>query len=174
VKDYITTGIEYFSFLRPLSELQISMLFSGFTAYHPVFRSCNAGSKTGSWCGKCPKCLFTFIILSPFLGTREAEAIFGRNLLGDPGLSLILDQLTGAAGEKPFDCIGTVNEINLALCEIIRREGDSALPVLLRRYRDLEQFRAFRNLSFSDSLKRFLPNCLPARFESILKKALYD
>ena len=47
-KEYIGSGIRYFSFLRPLSEYQIAGLFSEFTAYHDVFRSCNAGSKTDS------------------------------------------------------------------------------------------------------------------------------
>jgi hypothetical protein len=173
VNTYITPDIEYFSFLRPLSELQIARLFSGMKSYHKVFRSCNAGSKTGKWCGECAKCLFTFIILSPFTGIKGAEAVFGRNLLDDPALAGIMHQLTGAAEEKPFDCIGTVNEVNLALCEIIRREGDRELPFLLRRYRDSKQFGASCNLSFGDSLEHYMPNCLPARFEIILKKALY-
>ena len=174
VSTYITRDIEYFSFLRPLSELQISWLFSRLSAYHKVFRSCNAGSDTDSWCGECPKCLFTFIILSPFLGIPGVKAIFGRNLLDEPVFSGIFDQLTGAAEEKPFDCIGTQNEINLALCELIRQEGDRELPLLLKNYKASEQFGTFRNISFRDSLKNYMPNCLPARFEGILKNALYD
>ena len=63
-------GFNYFSFLRPLSELQIAMLFSRFTDYHDVFRSCNVGSKEDIWCGHCAKCLFAYIILSPFIPPR--------------------------------------------------------------------------------------------------------
>ena len=69
----ISDDFNYFSFLRPLNELQIAGLFSGFSQYHSVFRSCNAGSKQGIWCGKCSKCLFTFIILSAFLEIGRAS-----------------------------------------------------------------------------------------------------
>jgi hypothetical protein len=174
VSNYITTDIEYFSFLRPLNELQISFLFSRLPAFHTVFRSCNAGSRTGVWCGECPKCLFTFIILAPFLGIEGAKAIFGKNLLDELSLSGILRQFTGAADEKPFDCIGTTDEINLALCELIRQEGERMLPLLLQDYKDSEQYKTCQSMSFWDSLKHYMPNCLPAKFEDILKNALYD
>ena len=50
--------------LRPLKEIQIAMLFSKYTKYHKVFKSCNLGSKgsTWEWCCSCPKCLFVYII----------------------------------------------------------------------------------------------------------------
>lgn len=67
VSDYITNDINYFSFLRPLSELQIAMLFARNDKYFGAFKSCNVGSKTDIWCGNCPKCLFAYIILSPFI-----------------------------------------------------------------------------------------------------------
>ncbi|MCD4697219.1 MAG: hypothetical protein K8S16_13360, partial [Bacteroidales bacterium] len=63
VKNLITGEIEYFSFLRPLSEFYIAKIFSNFESYFGVFKSCNVGSKSNSWCGNCPKCLFTYIIL---------------------------------------------------------------------------------------------------------------
>ncbi|MBO7624663.1 MAG: hypothetical protein J6S82_05065 [Bacteroidales bacterium] len=49
VAQHLTESISYHSFLRPLSELQIAMLFSRCTAYLPVFRSCNVGSKQDIW-----------------------------------------------------------------------------------------------------------------------------
>ena len=53
---YLKANVEYFSFLRPISELQIAMLFSKLTKYHKVFKSCNVGSKQTPWvwCGSCP------------------------------------------------------------------------------------------------------------------------
>lgn len=59
------------------------------------FRSCNAGSKTDSWCGHCPKCLFVYLILSPFLAREEVRKIFGRDMLEDVALRPVLEQLTG-------------------------------------------------------------------------------
>ena len=65
----LKAGPEYFSLLRPISELQIAMLFSKLEKYHKIFKSCNVGSKKEpwKWCCNCPKCLFVFTILSPFL-----------------------------------------------------------------------------------------------------------
>lgn len=108
---HLNKEIQYFSFLRPLNELQIASLFSRFEAYHPVFRSCNAGSKTDSWCGNCPKCLFTWLILSPFLTRERLTAIFGKDLMADQGLRPIFEELNGTAPVKPFECVGTVEEV---------------------------------------------------------------
>ena len=115
VAENLSDEVQYFSFLRPLSELQIAKLFSQCEAYHPVFRSCNAGSKTDSWCGKCPKCLFTWIILSPFLSREKLTAIFGKDLMADESLRPILEELNGTAAVKPFECVGTVEEVRACL-----------------------------------------------------------
>jgi UDP-N-acetyl-alpha-D-muramoyl-L-alanyl-L-glutamate epimerase len=155
---YISDDFNYFSFLRPLNELQIAALFSGFQKYHPVFRSCNAGSKTGVWCGKCPKCLFTFIILSPFLEPAELVEIFGSNLLDDPGLVIYFDQLCGLEEEKPFDCIGTIDEVNAALHAAIKKYDETSLPVLLQRYKHSRNYKADNDM-FS---RIYWPNSIPA------------
>ena len=47
VSQHLSEEIQYFSFLRPLNEMQIASLFAQCEAYHPVFRSCNAGSTKG-------------------------------------------------------------------------------------------------------------------------------
>ena len=160
VRQYISGEINYFSFLRPLNELRIAALFSGYTAYHALFRSCNAGSKTDSWCGHCAKCLFTFIILSPFLSPEALIKIFGKNLLdegSDPVIKSLFDQLTGLAEEKPFDCIGTIDEVNLALCETLRRTGEGHLPLLLEYYKQRGAYRRYNLLDFQNSLNHFNP-----------------
>lgn len=105
----------YFSFLRPLSELQIAMLFAREPKYFDVFKSCNAGSKSDIWCGNCPKCLFAYIILSPFIEPAVLQNIFGKDLLNDEALRLYFDQLTGKAETKPFECVGTISEVITAL-----------------------------------------------------------
>lgn len=129
-------AVNYFSLLRPLNELQIAGLFSSLKSYHGVFKSCNAGSKTDSWCGQCPKCLFTFIILSVFLHRAEVIRIFGKDLLDDPSLWSQLQGLCGLAPEKPFECVGSLEEVNLALGHVIEhmQEEKAPLPVLLDLY----------------------------------------
>lgn len=133
--DYITNDINYFSFLRPLSELQIAMLFAKNDKYFDVFKSCNVGSKTDIWCGNCPKCLFAYIILSPFIKPEVLNRIFGKSMLDDPSLQLYFDQLTGLMPTKPFECVGTIDEVNTALAMTIERYySDSNCPYLLKGY----------------------------------------
>ena len=124
-------SFNYFSFLRPLTELQIAMLFSRFTAYHDVFRSCNVGSKEDIWCGHCAKCLFAYIILSPFIEPARLNEIFGKSMLDDTTLDLEFRQLLGLAETKPFECVGTVSEVRQALQMAVERWYKDRLPKLL-------------------------------------------
>ena len=136
---HIASGVKYFSLLRPFTELGIARIFSRLEGYHPIFRSCNAGSKRDIWCASCPKCLFVYIILSPFLPENEMASIFGRNMLDDPGLKPIFDKLIGLRPEKPFECVGSRDEVNAALYELIcQYESDGiALPELVGYYKGL-------------------------------------
>jgi len=151
VAENINDKVQYFSFLRPLSELQIASLFAQCEAYHPVFRSCNVGSKTDSWCGYCPKCLFTWIILSPFLSREKLTAIFGKDLMADVSLQPIWEELNGTAVVKPFECVGTVEEVRA--CDEAARGNRNAVNEILHR---------FNNEHF-----------LPEKFEQILKSRLH-
>lgn len=132
--EYISGSFNYFSLLRPLSELQIAKIFSKFTEYHNVFRSCNEGSKTNSWCGKCPKCLFTYFMLSAFQGLEEADRIIGKEMLNDPENEITFNELTGFASIKPFDCVGTTLEVKQALVMIVNQQKKRPLPYLLSRF----------------------------------------
>ena len=134
VKDYISPDFNYFSFLRPLNELQIARQFSRQVKYYPVFKSCNAGSKTDSWCCNCPKCLFAFTILSPFIPAIELIHIFGKNLYEMPGMLVYLKELTGITEVKPFECVGTVDEVNAALHMFIAKNQHTKLPLLIDYY----------------------------------------
>lgn len=144
-KEYLKSGIYYFSLLRPLSEFQIARYFAGQKQYHHIFRSCNVGSKTDSWCGHCPKCLFVYLILSPFLPLSELTEIFGADMLNDESLRETLEQLVGIRQEKPFECVGSRPEVNFAIVLTIQRlekEGKK-LPKLLAYYRKTELYRQY-------------------------------
>lgn len=143
VKKYITADANYFSFLRAVNELQIAKIFSELPHQFPHFKSCNAGSKTDSWCCKCSKCLFTWIILSPFLKEEILISIFGTNMMEDKGLMPMFDQLTGIADEKPFECVGTINEVNTALAMTINNHGTSPLPFLLNYFASTKNFTLY-------------------------------
>lgn len=155
VNKYISSDIQYFSFLRPINELQIASLFAKNKDYYKVFKSCNVGSKTDSWCGKCPKCLFTYIIMSPFIPENELNEIFGKNLLEDNELLPILKQLKGETEVKPFECVGTIEEVNVCLSygQQTADNRQQHLNDLLNQYDD--------------------KNNLPEKFEIILKDNLF-
>lgn len=142
---YIGSGTYYFSLLRPLSELQIAEYFAKCTEYHDIFRSCNVGSKEDIWCGHCPKCLFVWLILSPFMSQKRLAEIFGRNMADDRDMELYFSQLIGMEKEKPFECVGSRDEINAAVTLTIRdfdsgiNSGDR-LPYLFERYKELGMY----------------------------------
>ncbi len=107
--------IRYFSLLRAFNELQIAKRFASLREFHKVFRSCNVGSKKNIWCKECSKCLFVYIILSPFMAENDLEEIFGENLLDKISLLKEFEGLVGLLDLKPFECVGTVDEVRYAL-----------------------------------------------------------
>jgi hypothetical protein len=130
---YLSDQFEYLSFVRPLYEIQISRLFARYPHYFSVFRSCNRGSKTNVWCGACPKCLFVYISLRPFVAKSAILDIFGQDLLANPVLLALATELLGRGEAKPFECVGTVAETEaaFALClDAERRDGGSTPPLL--------------------------------------------
>ena len=160
VNKYISSDIEYFSFLRPLNEIQIASLFSRNKDYYMVFKSCNAGSKTDSWCGKCPKCLFTYLIMSPFISQEDLINIFGKDLLNDNDLQPILKQLKGEADVKPFECVGTIEEVNACL-NFSQQTTDN-------------RQQTSTTLTIDDLLNQYDEmNNLPEHFAAILKDNLF-
>lgn len=142
-KKYLVKGVEYFSFLRPLYEIQIAKLFSQYSKYFPIFLSCNEAYKTDSgrkkpikkWCGKCPKCLFVFASLYPFIESKKLIKIFRKNLFEDRKLSSLMLQLIGKERFKPFECVGTKKESLVAFYlswKKTKRRGK--MPVLLKYF----------------------------------------
>lgn len=127
VHDHMNDCNHYYSHLRALTELQIAEKFATHPAYFKVFKSCNAGSKENKWCCNCPKCLFAYIILSPFIDDAMMIDIFGEDLLNKPELEQYFDELAGMSRNKPFECVGTISEVNTALRMICNSRSDKYL-----------------------------------------------
>jgi UDP-N-acetyl-alpha-D-muramoyl-L-alanyl-L-glutamate epimerase len=131
-----------FSYLRPRSELWVAREFAGLSQFHGVFRSCNRAfhqdpaQRLDTWCGRCDKCCFIDLILSPFMSTAALSDVFGgheplaesenrdrfRRLLG-----LELDA-------KPFECVGDIGECRAAVLVACER-GDRAGHEILHQLR---------------------------------------
>lgn len=139
-------ALGYFSLLRPYSEARIAAIFARETRFDLVFSSCNenfrlAGHDGPLWCGRCPKCLFTFLVLAPHMDKDRLIAIFGRNLLDTPDNEIGYRHLTGLAGQKPWECVGEILEAAACLGRLAARPDwrDDALvrklaPDLARQY----------------------------------------
>lgn len=143
-RTYVTESFDkpatYFSMLRPLNDVQIARLFADFPQYFDSFRSCNVGSKQGVWCGACPKCAFTYLILSPFLSKANMMHIFGHEYFGDSTILEYIAELVGLKPVKPFECVGTRDEAKLALLLYIQKCTDESVEIpegLLRIKSDL-------------------------------------
>jgi hypothetical protein len=123
----VGSGIEYFSVLRPFSELGIVQRFSRMAAFHPVFSSCNRNFHldgprvSGRWCRDCPKCRFAALSLALFLSPGEVTAIQGGNLLDDPSQEAGFRALCGLGRDKPFECVGEAGESRAALRALGRK-----------------------------------------------------
>ncbi len=167
--------INYFSFLRPLYELQIAKLFSNMEKYFSTIKSCNIGQKTNSWCLKCPKCLSTFLLLYPFLGERILE-IFPKNLFEDLDLFPLLESMTDETKVKPLECVGTREETKVALFLSIARHKEENMPKLLKKVLDeiLSKESNMTNRTKNLLISWGEEHNLQDRFETILKKVLHD
>lgn len=171
----LKTGF-YFSFLRPIYELQIAKIFAGFEEYHRLFRSCNRGQKTNSWCGDCPKCLFAYSILYPFLGHDRLVAIFGQDLFQKESLLTYAKELTGYGETKPFECVGTHEESLSALymcLETARQESPDLPPLLALISENILKHETQMDTRSQNILNSWNnEHALPQTFEEILKSAV--
>lgn len=170
VSKYLSeNGPNYFSLLRPLTEWQIVKNFVKSPKYFSVFKSCNVGSKKDIWCENCPKCLYVYIMLKAFLTDEQINSIFKEDMLDNINLKDIFNGLVYPDYDKPFECVGTKDEINLSLSMIEKKckQNNIKLPILIKDYnvniQDLEtKINEYSNL-WNDE------NNLPKEFEIRLK-----
>lgn len=172
-RQYFNPNPEYFSFLRPLTELQIAALFSQTDAYDSAFSSCNV-SRNAGWCGQCPKCAFVYLVLSAFLDQARLTAIFGpADFFDHPSIINHLIDLVGLGSHKPFDCVGSIQDSQNALLLALNRRPHPALSRLAARLKldpaDSPTLKAQIKNNWDD--RHFLPplyhDLLTARIKSL-------
>ena len=102
--------------------------------------SCNNGGKrknigkTDGWCCNCPKCLFIYIIMNYFVEEKTMIEIFGENMLDKKELLPTFLELLGKTESKPFECVGTIEEVEFAVNGMLKRGYDK--PYLLDYYKN--------------------------------------
>lgn len=132
-------AVEYYSWLRPFSELWVADRFLPLERYHLSFRSCNRAfhidpaHRLDHWCGHCDKCAFIDLILSPFLPRERLEAVFtaGPEPLANAELTTQFRALLGLSGDiKPFECVGDVDECRVAIVLAAARPDRQDSPLV--------------------------------------------
>ena len=159
---YISRDLNYGSLLRPFSELYVGELFAQYAwpKYYRDFSSCNQanykqGAEDGTlkWDGTCPKCANTFVLMAPFVDKKELLEIFdGKNLLQSEDMQETYLQLFGLSDIKPFECVGTFDEMQQAYAMATAKDPgyrSDSLPVMPSHidYRELGNYQPlFDNL----------------------------
>lgn len=168
VSKYFTKDIKYFSLLRPISEYQIAKQLVKHEKYLQDFRSCNAGIKQNLWCCNCSKCMFVYCLILPLLDFEKTNNIFGNSILDNENLELTFRKLIGLECEKPFECVGTKDEIIFGLKKYI--SSHESLPMLLQKYKQyILDFNVDYNYDEYFNKEHFVPN----EYLEILKKELF-
>ncbi len=144
VQQRIAADLNYYSLLRPLSELAVARQFAKTDFYDAHFSSCNRNfhilgeRPVNRWCGVCPKCHFVFLALAPFMPKMRLVRIFGRNLLDDSEQAGGYDALLEFQDHKPFECVGEGKESRAAMATLAARP-EWKEDVLVKRFATLIQ-----------------------------------
>ena len=144
VQQHVAADLQYYSLLRPLSELAVARQFARTDFYDAHFSSCNRNfhilgeRPVNRWCGVCPKCHFVFLALAPFMPKIRLVRIFGRNLLDDMEQAGGYDALLEFQDHKPFECVGEGKESRAAMATLAARP-EWKEDVLVKRFANLIQ-----------------------------------
>ncbi len=119
-------GVDYFSLLRAMTESEITARLASQTDALPLIVSCNrafkgavSGGAEGSqaWCGECPKCHFTYLLMATALPPATLQAMFGQDLLQHENLIPQFRELWDD-NAKPFECVGSRSEAAAAMAHL--------------------------------------------------------
>jgi hypothetical protein len=177
VKSHIAADLDYFSLLRPWSELAATREFARRAQYDDVFSSCNRNFRirgarpSDRWCGQCPKCHFVFLALAPFVAKPRLLAIFGRNLLDDAALAPGFDALLEYRGHKPFECVGEGRESRAAMHALTQRPEWAEDALVARFASEIAPQLDRAELDLASLLQPSPEHFLPERLRGLLHGA---
>jgi UDP-N-acetyl-alpha-D-muramoyl-L-alanyl-L-glutamate epimerase len=144
IQKNISSHSHYFSLLRPLYEIKIAELFAKvWWKYFDSFSSCNNNFKIWEtsnhkwiWCNKCPKCAFVYSMLHPFLEQETLIKIFWEDLYSDKSLKELFEELMWISWMKPFECVGTNEEVIYAMYLSYKKLADNEKPFILKIFEE--------------------------------------
>lgn len=173
VQSFVLSGVTYFSLLRSYSELKIIEIVAKSQDLLKNFVSCNKNFKIvpsvdKKWCGECAKCASTFALLSAFVDKTTLLKMFGKNLFADKTLIPVYKALLGIEGVKPFDCVGSTEEIQIA-CWQASQKGEYKADLVIQLFtKDVMPKLNNPAEKLDDLLSVKDTNSLPEEFRSAL------
>ena len=177
IVSHIAANLDYFSLLRPWSELAVARFFTRESRYDDVFSSCNRNFRirgerpADRWCGQCPKCHFVFLALAPFVAKPRLLGIFGRNLLDDAALAPGFDALLEFRDHKPFECVGEGRESRAAMQALAQRPEWREDALVARFAEEIAPRLDARELTLAPLLTPSAGHFLPLRLQHLLHEA---
>jgi hypothetical protein len=174
LKSHVAADLDYYSLLRPLSELAVAARFARNAHYDDVFSSCNRNFRilgprpADRWCGQCPKCHFVFLALAPFMPKPRLLRIFGRNLLDDETQAAGFDALMEYRDHKPFECVGEASEARAAMHALSQRAEWREDALVARFRREILPQLDSASLALEPWLEPAGEHLVPARLTGLL------
>lgn len=136
---YLLKNFECKSLIRNRYEIKVVQEFSKYPQYFHNFSSCNRNFHITTctkltWdqlrCWECPKCAFVYTMLRAFIEQSEVNDIFWADLFEKADLIPLFKELLWIEGIKPFECVGTNEEMTLAIWIISKKEKKSDSPIM--------------------------------------------
>ncbi len=176
VKKNVASDLNYYSLLRPFSELAVARAFARIDHYDAHFSSCNRnfhilGDKPAQrWCGICPKCHFVFLALAPFMPKPRLLNIFGRNLLDEVEQTAGFDALMEFQDHKPFECVGEGKESRAAMNLLAASASWREDAIVARFVREIKPQLVQSELDIAALMQADTEHGIPAKLWSALRE----
>lgn len=173
ITENFETNLDYFSLLRPLSELQIAANFAKMDTYDTHFTSCNKAFKINKekgvgWCGECPKCLFVFLMLATAMPLNRLTQIFGKNLFSHEALLDGFKELIGLSDNKPWECVGEFKESAAAFRILAQKEDYKDLWIVTKMNEAIPMSEEEFNQSLAKYLTPSTQHAIPHKYKEKL------
>lgn len=170
---------EYFSILRPVSELWTAHYLATRSGALDIFASCNrnfvfAGPSVldegQRWCGRCAKCVYTAVLLAPFLSLGRHAAVFQARPLHEKANADFLREVAGLTDAKPWECVGERREVAAALAYLLTQEDWRDAPLIAGIEAELFQNwdRADLDAAWSEALEARSEHRMPEAVAKVL------
>jgi len=174
IATYICSNLEYFSMLRQWYEIEVVEFFCSYPKYFEVFSSSNhnfalKNTSSARWEYDSPKTVFVFILLSAFLPKDTLIKIFGANLYEKEELVGIFRELLGLSGIKPFECVGTPEEVFVAMKKAQDR-GEFSNDIVMDMFN--KEISNYTEIAMDEMNKKvfstYAADNIPQKFKNIL------